>query len=78
MKDYDVFIVPSFSGRQLSITNLTGHPVVFMPIGFNQSGSPLSITLIGNLYDEATILAVAKAFQDKTEHNKKYPEKFIN
>ncbi|MEO7925036.1 MAG: amidase [Chitinophagaceae bacterium] len=78
MKDYDVLIVPSFSGRQLSITNLTGHPVVCMPMGFNQSGSPLSITLIGNLYDEATILAAAKAYQDKTEHNKKHPAKFLN
>lgn len=76
MKDYDVVIVPSFAGRQLAITNLTGHPVVVMPMGFNQSGSPLSITLIGNLYDEATILAAAKAFQDKTDHNKKRPEKF--
>jgi Asp-tRNA(Asn)/Glu-tRNA(Gln) amidotransferase A subunit family amidase len=76
MKDYDVVIAPSFAGRQLSITNLTGHPVVVMPIGFNQSGSPLSITLIGNLYDEATILAAAKAYQDKTDFNKKHPEKF--
>lgn len=77
MKDYDVVIVPSFAGRQLSITNLTGHPVVVMPMGFSQNGSPLSITLIGNLYDEATILAAAKAFQDKTDFNKKHPEKFL-
>ena len=77
MKDYDVVIVPSFAGRQLSITNLTGNPVVVMPMGFNQNGSPLSITLIGNLYDEATILAAAKAYQDKTDHNKKHPEKFL-
>ena len=76
MKDYDVVIVPSFAGRQLAITNLTGHPVVVMPMGFNSTGSPLSITLIGNLYDEATILAAAKAFQDKTDHNKKRPAKF--
>jgi len=77
MKDYDVVIVPSFAGRQLAITNLTGHPVVVMPMGFNQNGSPLSITLIGNLYDEATILATAKAYQDKTDFNKKHPEKFL-
>jgi Asp-tRNA(Asn)/Glu-tRNA(Gln) amidotransferase A subunit family amidase len=32
MKDYDVIIAPSFAGRQLSITNLTGHPVVVMPM----------------------------------------------
>ena len=38
MKDYDVLIVPTFAGRQLSITNLTGNPVVCMPIGFNQNG----------------------------------------
>ena len=76
MKNYDVVIVPTFAGRQLSITNLTGNPVVCMPMGFNQSGSPISITLVGNLYDEATILATAKAFQDKTDFNKKHPEKF--
>jgi Asp-tRNA(Asn)/Glu-tRNA(Gln) amidotransferase A subunit family amidase len=76
MKNFDVLIVPTFAGRQLSITNLTGHPVVCMPMGFNQRGLPQSITLIGNLYDEASILAAAKAYQDVTEHNKKHPEKF--
>ncbi len=76
MKDYDVVIVPSFAGNQLSITNLTGNPVICMPMGFNQRGLPQSITFIGNLYDEASILEAAKAYQDKTEHNKKHPAKF--
>ncbi len=76
MKDYDVLIVPSFAGRQLSLTNLTGNPVVCMPIGFNKNGSPVSITLLGNLYDDATILAAAKAYQDNTNFNKMHPEKF--
>jgi Asp-tRNA(Asn)/Glu-tRNA(Gln) amidotransferase A subunit family amidase len=78
MRNYDVVIVPTFAGNQLAITNLTGHPVVVMPDGFNKNGSPQSITLVGNLYDEATILAVAKAFQDKTAHHKKHPPKFSN
>ncbi len=77
MKNYDVVIVPTFSGRQLAMTNLTGNPVVCMPMGFTKGGTPVSITLIGNLYDEATILAAAKAFQDKTDHNKKHPMKFM-
>lgn len=76
MKNYDVVIVPTYAGRQLAMTNLTGHPVVCMPMGFNQRGLPTSITLIGNLYDEASILAAAKAYQDVTGHNKKHPEKF--
>jgi Asp-tRNA(Asn)/Glu-tRNA(Gln) amidotransferase A subunit family amidase len=73
MKDYDVLIVPTFAGSQLAITNLTGNPVVCMPLGFNRNGSPVSITLMGRLYDEATILAAAKAYQDKTDFNKQRP-----
>ncbi len=78
MKNYDVVITPTFRGSQLSITNLTGNPVVCMPMGFNQRNLPVSITLIGNLYDEASILQAAKAFQDKTDHHRKHPAKFIN
>ena len=76
IKNYDVLIVPTFAGNQLSITNLTGHPVVVFPIGFNERGLPNSITLVGNLYDEATILGAAKAYQDATDFNKRHPEKF--
>jgi Asp-tRNA(Asn)/Glu-tRNA(Gln) amidotransferase A subunit family amidase len=77
MKNYDVVIVPTFAGSQLSITNLTGNPVVCIPMGFNKNNSPVSITLVGNLYDEASILEAAKAYQDKTDFNKKHPEKFL-
>lgn len=76
IKNYDVVIVPTFAGSQLPITNLTGHPVVCLPVGFNKNGRPNSITMLGNLYDEATILAVAKAYQDATTFNKQHPEKF--
>ena len=77
MKSYDVVIVPTFAGSQLAITNLTGNPVVCMPMGYNQRNLPVSITLVGNLYDEASILEAAKAYQDKTDFNKKHPEKFL-
>jgi len=76
LKDYDVVITPTFAGSQLAITNLTGNPVVCMPMGFNQRGLPQSITFIGNLYDEASIVEAAKAYQSKTDHHKKHPEKF--
>jgi len=73
MKNYDVIIVPTFAGRQLQITNLTGHPAICFPVGFTNEGLPASITLLGNLYDEAAILAAAKAYQDVTDFNKKHP-----
>lgn len=73
---YDFFICPSFGGNQLAITNLTGHPVVCFPTGFNKNKLPTSISLIGKLYDEATILAAAKVFQDATDFNKQHPGLF--
>jgi len=78
MQNYDVVIVPTYMGRQLSMTNLTGHPAVVMPMGFNQSSLPQSITLLGNLYDEATVLAAARAFQQSTDHHQQHPPKFAN
>ncbi|MGZ3838490.1 MAG: amidase [Flavisolibacter sp.] len=76
MKDYDVMIVPTFAGNQLSITNLTGNPVVCFPIGFTGKNLPVSITLVGNLYDEAAILEAAKAYQDHTGFHQKHPQMF--
>jgi Asp-tRNA(Asn)/Glu-tRNA(Gln) amidotransferase A subunit family amidase len=73
---YDVFICPSFAGNQLAITNLTGHPAVCFPTGFNKNKLPTSITLIGNLYSEALLLAVAKQFQDATDVDEQHPESF--
>ena len=78
MKNYDVLIVPTFAGSQLPITNLTGNPVVCLPIAYQENGTPVSITLVGNLFDEASILSAAKAYQDVTDANKKRPEKFLN
>ena len=76
MSQYDVVICPSFAGSQLRITNLTGHPAVCLPTGFNNNHLPTSITLLGKLYDEATLLAVAKAYQQATQWDKMHPEMF--
>ena len=76
MSQYDFFVCPNFAGNQLAITNLTGHPVVCFPTGFNKSNSPTSISLVGRLYDEATILAAAKAFQDATDFDEQHPALF--
>lgn len=76
MRNFDVLIVPSFAGNQLAITNLTGHPVVCMPIGFAGNGNPLSISLLGNWYEEATLLAIAKLYQDKTNFHQQHPPLF--
>jgi len=75
-KDYEVIIAPSNRGRQLLITNLTGHPAVSVPNGFDKKGRPTSFTLLGNLYDEGSILALARAYQQATDFEEKHPPLF--
>jgi len=78
INNFDVIICPTrASGNQSAITNLTGHPVVCVPTGFDKRYQlPTSISFIGNLYNEATILAVAKKYQDATNWNKMHPNLF--
>jgi len=74
MKGIDVYIAPSFGGNNLLLTNLTGHPAVVVPNGFDEKGSPTSISFIGNLFEEAKTLRIAKAFQDVTDFHSKHPD----
>jgi Asp-tRNA(Asn)/Glu-tRNA(Gln) amidotransferase A subunit family amidase len=76
---YDAIICPSrgVEGNQAAITNLTGHPVVCVPTGFDSKYNlPTGITFVGNLYDEGTILNIAKAYQQQTNWNKQHPALF--
>lgn len=73
MDTIDVYVTPPFGGSNLLLTNLTGNPCVVLPNGFTKEGAPTSITFIGQLFGEAKALAVAKAYQDATEHHLKHP-----
>ena len=75
-KSIDLYVVPSFWGDNLLRTNLTGHPCVVIPNGFNEKGSPTSISFIGDLYRDGEVVAVAHAYQRGTSWHKKYPPKF--
>jgi Asp-tRNA(Asn)/Glu-tRNA(Gln) amidotransferase A subunit family amidase len=76
-QQYDVIIVPTWGGgSQAAITNLTGHPAICLPNGFNRFNLPTSITLLGKLYGEANLLAAAKAYQDATNWDEMHPEMF--
>jgi Asp-tRNA(Asn)/Glu-tRNA(Gln) amidotransferase A subunit family amidase len=76
ISQYDMIIAPPETGDQLAITNLTGHPSVTLPVGYKADGTPGSISIIGQLYGEAELLALAKAFQDATPYNKQHPKGF--
>lgn len=73
MSTVDVIVVPT-NGMQLTVTNLTGHPAVIIPNGFNDDGTPVSITFLGNLFGEAPMLALARAYQEATGWHLRHPK----
>ncbi len=75
-KNFDVIVAPSFGGSQLLLTNLTGNPCLVIPNGFNEKGSPTSISFLGKLFGEANLILFGKKIQDATEWDEKKPPLF--
>lgn len=46
----------------------------FLDTGKDEKGRPTSMTLIGKLFDEATLLEVAHQFQQRTSFDNEWPE----
>jgi Asp-tRNA(Asn)/Glu-tRNA(Gln) amidotransferase A subunit family amidase len=65
MASYDVFLSPTGSAS-LGITNLTGHPAACLKAGF-VDGLPQALMITGRLYDEASVLRVALAYERATK-----------
>ena len=71
-----MIVTPSFGGNQLLLTNLTGNPCLVMPNGFNEKGTPTSISFIGKLFGEADLVMFAYKIQEATEWDEKIPPFF--
>jgi Asp-tRNA(Asn)/Glu-tRNA(Gln) amidotransferase A subunit family amidase len=75
MRTVDVIVTPTGAANlsQLVATNLTGHPAVIVPNGFRDDGTPVSLTFLGGLFEEAKVLAAARAYQEATGFHLKHP-----
>ncbi|MCW5941000.1 MAG: amidase [Fimbriimonadaceae bacterium] len=71
--DFDLFVAPERGGATLFVTNLTGHPQLLLPFGLDAQGRQRSVSFVGRLYDEATILACARVVQEATGFHKSHP-----
>jgi Asp-tRNA(Asn)/Glu-tRNA(Gln) amidotransferase A subunit family amidase len=72
METVDVFLTPAPGSASLGLTNLTGHPAVAMKAGFYEN-APIMLMVTGRLYDEATMLRVALAFERATRWHRMHP-----
>jgi Asp-tRNA(Asn)/Glu-tRNA(Gln) amidotransferase A subunit family amidase len=73
MSQWDVFVSPAPGSASLTITNLTGQPAVCVPCGF-LNNLPQAIMFTGGLYDEASPLRVALAFEQATKWHTMHPK----
>jgi Asp-tRNA(Asn)/Glu-tRNA(Gln) amidotransferase A subunit family amidase len=73
MSRYDVFLSPARESASLPMTNLTGHPALCLTAGF-VDGLPQALMLTGRLYDEATLLGVALAYERATRWHTRHPD----
>ena len=70
MSKYDAILSPGDS--MSTITNRTGHPAVSVKAGL-VDGTPRPLIITGRLYEEATILRIALAYEQATEWKDKHP-----
>jgi Asp-tRNA(Asn)/Glu-tRNA(Gln) amidotransferase A subunit family amidase len=80
MSQVDVYLVPfdyadytpnPVATLNSAVTNLTGHPCVAVPHGFDEKGHPTSLSFIGKLFADAEMLALA--YQNATGWHLKHP-----
>lgn len=76
MQEFDRLFssIDLFVGSALGPTNLTGHPEISIPHGFDQRGQPTSLRFTGKLFGEEEILLLAHAFQSKTDFHLRRPK----
>jgi aspartyl-tRNA(Asn)/glutamyl-tRNA(Gln) amidotransferase subunit A len=53
--------------------NLVGVPAISIPCGFSSERLPIGLQLTGRMFDEATLLRVADAYQRDTDHHLQSP-----
>ena len=56
--------------------NIAGLPAISIPCGVNSEGMPIGMQLIGNHFEEETILNAAYTYEQATKFREKYKPEF--
>jgi aspartyl-tRNA(Asn)/glutamyl-tRNA(Gln) amidotransferase subunit A len=54
-------------------TNVVGVPGISVPNGFGVQGLPTGLSFVGRAFDEATLVTLARLYQDRTEWHRRQP-----
>lgn len=56
-----------------AVFNITGHPAASIPCGWSYEGLPIGMQIVGNRFDDLTVLQVSKAFEEVAPWQNKKP-----
>jgi len=56
--------------RFVTPSNLTGHPAISIPIGYDPKGMPIGLQVIGRPWDESLLLGIAGILEQMSEREK--------
>ncbi len=54
--------------------NFTGLPAISVPCGFTRAGLPVGLQIIGRAFDEATVLRIARAYEQAHNWHAAHPK----
>ena len=60
-----------------AVRNGAGLPSISVPSGFSESGLPIAIQFMGRAHAENTVLALARAYQSRTEWHRRHPPDMV-
>ena len=50
-------------GLDQSLTFVTGHPAISVPVGLGSDGLPIGVQVVGRAFDEAMVFRVGRAVE---------------
>ena len=56
--------------RFVTTANLTGHPAISVPIGYDENNMPVGLQIIGRPWEESTLLGIAESLEQHVEQRK--------
>jgi amidase len=57
-----------------SFITLTGLPAISIPAGFTPDGLPIGLQIVGRHHADFSVLQLAHAFEQATQHGRRRPE----
>ena len=65
--------MPPRATRFTILLDVSGHPTVTLPCGFDRRGVPIGVQFVGRAMEEALLLRAAHAFQQVTDFHLRRP-----